>query len=594
MVKAVRYNTRGWVSSLTLVLLCLVALPLHAQRIEIEAPESVEPGRHFKVIYSVAASDADLLESPQYNGLELLYGPAVSTSASIVSVNGRVQQRQQVSFVYTFAASKQGSASLSPIILEVGGKQVKSAPLKIKVLPPETRPTRQGEAHFMYRLLLPSKKTYYVQEAIPATYRFYGTQGFDPMPSLMQILEFDGFLSTDLFEGSAGERQMPMVQLNGRNYLSVDIHKYLLYPQREGELVIPSHEFPFRVTIPPTPSYPLGSMEQRSERTSKATIRVIPLPTEGKPKDFSGAVGHFTLQSEINTQTPSVGDALTIKLSIQGAGNLKVASAPSPQFEAAFDSYAPETQYDYSVETGQLQEQKTITYTLIPRKQGRFVIPPISFSYFDPSSAKYITLSGKGYQIDVAPAKRGAIQPLSVQGNLDKSLSSLPLQRTEGLAPRSTNPLVDWTVYLSLYALIMVVGIVTYLYLGRRDKARQDTVGYNATRANAVARKRLRRADELRSKADEEAFYQELLTALWGYLGHKLGLPPAELSRETISQILEQRGVHSLVIESCTQTIDAVEFARFAPGSASDKMQSIYTQAVEVISAIEDHKLDKR
>lgn len=596
MVKTIRYYVSSWVRIVTCILLCLVSsISLSAQRIEVDAPQSIEPGRHFNVTYSIATSNAELLESPQYKGLELLYGPAVSFSVSSATVNGRVTHNQRVmTWVYTFVAPTKGVATLSPIVVNVEGKEIKSAPVKIKVLPEETRPTKEGEAYFMYRLLLPNKKTYYLQEAIPISYRFYATKGFDPLVNLMNTLQFDGFLSTNLFEGTSGERQILAEQIDGRNYRAVDIHKYLLYPQREGELTIPGHEFPFRINTEPTPSNPFGSMEERSERAAPTSIRIVPLPTEGKPEDFSGAVGSFSVRSELNNPTPSVGDALTIKFIIEGSGNLKVASNPNPKFDLDFDTYEPEVKYDYSVEGNTLREVKAITYTLIPRKEGRFVIPPITFSCFDTSSGKYLSLSGKGYEVNVSASKRTIAQPLSVQGSADKSLSELLLQRTEGVTPNSTSStLIGWIIYLSLYVLIIVVAGIVNVLLNRRDKAREDVLGYNASKANSVARKRLRRAEELSKSGAEEEFYQELLTALWGYLGHKLQIPPAELNREIIAQLLEQRGVETDVILSCGEALDAVEFARFAPGSASDKMQSIYIQAVEVIEAIENNKLDK-
>lgn len=589
MVKDWRPRTRPILRLLLIATICLVASSsLWGQAIEIDVPPSVEQGKRFRVVYAVESEQVQLTRGPELTGLELLYGPVEGYSQSTVITNGRMVQKSYSTYTYTLVALGSGTAKLSPIVLLVDGKEVKSKGVNIKVLPPET--AASSDAHFMYQVSTPNRSTYYEQEAIPVSYRFYGSRGYEFYREV-KALEFEGFLSLDLRDNQS-VTQLVHEQIKGRNYLMAELNKLLLYPQRTGELTIPSHGILFRTPKPPTPSDPFGSLETRQIASQEQKIKVVPLPSEGRPEDFTGAVGQFTLSSQVNTKTPRTGEILAIKLIIEGSGNLKIAQMPRPSFDRAFENYDPEDQYEFQIDGGKLREQRTITYTLIPRKVGEYIIPPIKFSYFDPSSGRYITRSGEGYRIEVAQGKETQQTVISTGTDAASGVSAiaLPLDREEGSRVWAGEILLRLMIYPLLYLVLALLGYVVYLLLRRRDAFRADGARYHASRANAVALKRLRRAKQLLDVGSEESFYQELLAALWGYLGDKLQLPLSELNRESIAQILSARGVPEETIAACTEVLDMVEFARFAPGSATDKMQEAYAHATEAIASIEDYK----
>lgn len=573
------------------LLLLLLPLSLGAQTIRLEAPQTVVQGNTFQLIYSYSGSeDFERVSEPKAPGLQVVYGPARQVMSSYQNINGRSSSSSSVSITYTLIAERTGSISVPAVTAVVGGKRVTVHGATIRVLPPD-KDTQAGHARakglgsYIYRAI-PSATVVYEQQAFPIRYKLYSSTEFDI--SSFNAPQYDGFISEK--QPDDGRRQLTLESYQGKNYRAVEILNEVLFAQRSGTLTIPSSEVGIRIPVEgdDDPFFSSATFVDRTLRSSPVTIQVRPLPTEGKPQDFSGAVGSFRMKAELLTKTPKTNESVTIRLTLEGTGNLKLASSPKIQFPESFEVYDPKETYEGHVTATNVQGKKVIEYFAIPRRTGSVTVPPLTFSYFDPQKGRYEILRSQSFSLQVA---QGKAEVSEEKGSLRQQEESLRTLRSDEGTKEITGLRVakSWG-YLLLYPLVALIGLGIYFILARRRSLRADSLSYNASHASAVATRRLRKARQLLEAGSREPFYEETLRALWGYLGDKLRLPVSELSRATVSELLRGRGLEESTIQGLTEVIDEVEYARYAPAKEGD-MQALYTKTATVISEIDRHKL---
>ena len=577
--------------ALYLLLLLLLPLSLGAQTIRLEAPQTVVQGNTFQLIYSYSGSeDFERVSEPKASGIQVVYGPARQVMSSFQNINGRSSSTSSVSITYTLLAERTGSVSIPAATAIVGGKRISVRGATIRVLPPDKdaqagRARSRAVGSYIYRAI-PSTTVVYEQQAFPIRYKLYSSTEFDI--NSFNAPQYDGFISEK--QPDDGRRQLTLESYQGKNYRAVEILNEVLFAQRSGTLTIPSSEVGIRVPIGEDDDPFLGSatLADRTLRSAPVTIQVRPLPAEGKPQNFSGAVGSFTMKAELLTKSPKTNESVTIRLTLEGSGNLKLAESPKIQFPENFEVYDPKETYEGHVTATNVHGKKVIEYFAIPRRTGSVTIPALTFSYFDPQKGRYETLRSQSFSLQVA---QGKTEVSEEKGSLRQQEEALRTLRSDQGAKEISGLRVakSWG-YLLLYPLAVLLGLGTYLILARRRSLRADSLSYHASRASAVATRRLRKARKLLEAGSREPFYQETLRALWGYLGDKLRLPVSELSRASVSEILQARGLEEATIQALTEVIDEVEYARYAPAQEGD-MQAIYTKTAEVISEIDRHKL---
>ena len=573
------------------LLLLLLPLSLVAQTIRLEAPQTVVQGNTFQLIYSYSGSeDFERVSEPRAQGLQVVYGPARQVMSSYQNINGRSSSSSSVSITYTLIAERTGSVSVPAVTAVVGGKRVTVHGATIRVLPPDKdaqagRARAKGLGSYIYRAI-PSATVVYEQQAFPIRYKLYSSTEFDI--SSFNAPQYDGFISEK--QPDDGRRQLTLESYQGKNYRAVEILNEVLFAQRSGTLTIPSSEVGIRIPVEgdDDPFFSSATFVDRTLRSSPVTIQVRPLPAEGKPQDFSGAVGSFRMKAELLTKTPKTNESVTIRLTLEGTGNLKLASSPKIQFPESFEVYDPKETYEGHVTATNVQGKKVIEYFAIPRRTGSVTVPPLTFSYFDPQKGRYEILRSQSFSLQVA---QGKAEVSEEKGSLRQQEESLRTLRSDEGAKEITGLRVakSWG-YLLLYPLVVLIGLGIYFILARRRSLRADSLSYHASRASAVATRRLRKARQLLEAGSREPFYEETLRALWGYLGDKLRLPVSELSRATVSELLRGRGLEESTIQGLTEVIDEVEYARYAPAKEGD-MQALYTKTATVISEIDRHKL---
>lgn len=572
-----------------------------AQRIQVDIPSVAEAGEPIRISYTYSgAGTLEQVAEPKHPGLKLVYGPARDQSSQVSIVNGRRSSSSSVSISYTFLAEKAGTYSIAPTIATLDGKSVSVPGGRIQVAAASagSRPVggastarAVGTPPVFHYVTLPSSRTVYEQQALPVRFRLYASGNFELRDLAPPQLE--GFVSEEVPDD--GKKQLFLDKYQGKDYRAVDLQTLVLFPQRSGTLSIA----PAKVSVLVPDMRPQSAddidalfgysapMEQTFS-TPVTTITVRPLPTEGKPADFSGAVGSFSMQAQLLTKEPRTNESVTLRLILQGSGNLKTATSPTISFPESFEVYDPKESYESSVTATNVQGKRTIEYFAIPQHTGSFTIPPLTFSYFDPQQGRYITLRSEAFHINVAQGKQVSSEERKSLRGAEERLKSL-WSTDARTAPAGWSVATGFGYYLFLLVLPLVaLGI--WGYYRRELRLRADTLGYQAGKASKVATRRLRLARKYLGEAQRDAFYEELLHALWGYLGDKLRLPVSELSRATVAEHLTQKGLPAELIAQLQEVVDEVEFARYAPAAEGD-LQLHYDRVAEVISRIDGHRL---
>lgn len=580
----------------SLVALLASTYTLHSQNVRVEVPPTVIQGTPFQLVYTIQGeAEIERFDNPKLNGLKVLYGPARQTMSSFHSVNGRSTSSSSTSLTYTLLAEQAGNYSVAPTTAVIGGRKVQVQGANVRVLPRKggaAESSATGSGRYLYRAI-PGVTTVYEQQAIPVQYKLYSTTEFEI--SSLKAPEYDGFISASEAEDD-GRRQLVLENYQGTNYRTVVIREDVLFPQRAGTLHLPVSEIGIRIPLhgqDDDPFFGSTTIVDKDLRTTPVPIEVRPLPTEGKPSDFSGAVGAFRMKAELLTKAPKTNESVTIRFTLEGTGNLKLAKAPRLQFPESFEVYDPKESYEQSISSNNVRGKKVIEYFAIPRRVGKVTIPSVSFSFFNPQTRRYETLHSQSFTLDIKQGKASsALAGEGADGAIVHQQGMLPVRGELGEDGVPLFGLIKGLGYPALYLALFALACGGYTLLARSRRLRADSLSYNASRANSVATKRLRQAHKLMREGSRDAFYEELMRALWGYLGDKLRLPVSELSRASVSQILSDRGLEQSLIGELTAVIDEAEFARFAPVREGD-MQHLYDRAAGIIGQIDSHELHK-
>ena len=586
------------------------------------APKQVVLGKPFQISYSVNQR-AKNFRAPEFVDFDVLAGPYTSQSSSTSFVNGKRSSVINLTFTYTIMAQKEGTFSIAPATIMVSGEQYRSNGLKITVLPPDEEEHADasrsgsnssnakasssgsnsgsavsGENIFMKTIV--SKTKVKEQECILLQYKIYWA-GVDlaQFTNNTQIPEFKGFLKQDLEQG---EIQTNLEHYNGRNYNTAVIYQTLLYPQRAGEVKIEPASFEAVLRVQNRANvrslfeefYGSYTNVTKTLNAPGTTIHVSSLPS-GKPAGFSSGVGQFSIQSSISSQDITTNDAVTIRLTIQGTGNMKLVKTPAVDWPEGFEVYDPKVQNNFKSTTAGVSGTKSIEYLAIARAAGDYTIPPISFSYYDTQADEYRVLQTPEYTVHVARDAADQSQQTVVNTFVDKEDirqlgTDIRYIHTTAL-PAVREPLLSgftglwWLLYLVPTLLAALLFVVFRKRI--RENADESRVRYK--KAGKVAQKRLKKAKKLMSEADA-AFYEEIERAAWTYLSDRLSIPTAELNKDNIAEILRAKGTAEALIQQVREVLSTAEFARYAP-SAAGSMQDLYSATESLINALEDAKL---
>lgn len=578
-----------------------------------DAPDVVVSGDQFRLTFTVNTQKVKDFRAPSITkGFDVLMGPSRSQQSSTQIINGKVSSSSSITYTYILMAGDAGTYTIPAASIEANGEKIFSNAVTIKVLPPDqsasgSKGSQKSGAQAgnqaasgritsndLFITATASKTTVHEQEAILLTYKVYTLvnlrQLFGKMPDLK------GFHTQEI--ELPQQKTFSLEHYKGRNYNTTVWSQYVLFPQQTGKLEIPSITFEGVVAIQTVSDDPFdaffngGGYQEVKKKivTPKLTINVQPLPA--KPANFSGGVGEFTLASSINAKDVKTNDAVTIKLTISGSGNMKLISTPEVKFPEDFEVYDPKVTNNFEASRAGLSGTQTIEYLAIPRHAGNFTIPPVEFTYFDLKSNSYKTLKTEAYNINVAKGQGNADQVIADFTNkenvkvLGQDIRFIKLGDTK-LMPKGDVFFGTVGYYLwYIISFVLFVGLVVFF---RKQAAENANVAKVKTKkANKVATKRMKLAGKLLAENRKNEFYDEVLKALWGYISDKLSIPVSQLSKDNIEAELAKYGVADDVIKDFINALNECEFARYAPGDENEAMDKVYTTSVEAISKMEN------
>ena len=578
------------------------------------APDVVVVGDQFRLSYTVTTQKVKDFRAPSIKGFDVLMGPSRSEQSSTQIVNGSVSSTSSITFTYILMANTAGEFTVPGASIVADGNQMISNSVKIKVLPQDqnhnsSRRNNDNSSSIqpssnasvsnqdLFITATASKTNVYEQEAFVLTYKIY-TRESNLQLNNAKLPDFKGFHSQEI-EMTTNARWTPE-HYKGRNYYTTVYRQFVLFPQQSGKLFIEPAQFQMTVNKPVQSADPFDAFFNGGNNvieikkpitTPKIAINVNPLPA-GKPTNFLGGVGEFNISSSINSKELKTNDAITIKLVISGTGNLKLISNPEIKFPDDFEVYDPKVDNQVRLTKEGLTGNKVIEYLAIPRHAGTYKIPGVSFSYVDIRSKSYKTLNTEDYVINVEKGAGNADQVIANFTNkedlkvLGEDIRYIK-QNEVTFQPKGSffyGSMSYWLFYI-----IPALAFILFFIIYRKQAAENANVAKMRTKkANKVAIKRMKLAGKLLSENKKDAFYDEVLKALWGYISDKLNIPVSRLSKDNIEEKLRNHGVSEELIKEFLNALNDCEFARFAPGDENQAMDKVYSSSIEVISKMEN------
>ena len=578
------------------------------------APDVVVVDDQFRLSYTVTTQKVKDFRAPSIKGFDVLMGPSRSEQSSTQIVNGSVSSTSSITFTYILMANTAGEFTVPGASIVADGNQMISNSVKIKVLPQDqnhnsSRRNNDNSSSIqpssnasvsnqdLFITATASKTNVYEQEAFVLTYKIY-TRESNLQLNNAKLPDFKGFHSQEI-EMTTNARWTPE-HYKGRNYYTTVYRQFVLFPQQSGKLFIEPAQFQMTVNKPVQSADPFDAFFNGGNNvieikkpitTPKIAINVNPLPA-GKPTNFLGGVGEFNISSSINSKELKTNDAITIKLVISGTGNLKLISNPEIKFPDDFEVYDPKVDNQVRLTKEGLTGNKVIEYLAIPRHAGTYKIPGVSFSYFDIRSKSYKTLNTEDYVINVEKGAGNADQVIANFTNkedlkvLGEDIRYIK-QNEVTFQPKGSffyGSMSYWLFYI-----IPALAFILFFIIYRKQAAENANVAKMRTKkANKVAIKRMKLAGKLLSENKKDAFYDEVLKALWGYISDKLNIPVSRLSKDNIEEKLRNHGVSEELIKEFLNALNDCEFARFAPGDENQAMDKVYSSSIEVISKMEN------
>lgn len=599
-------------------LLLLSVINIYAQdvRFTASAKSTVSAGDQFYVTYSLNAEGTSF-RGPSFKGFSVVSGPMPSTSSSVQIINGQVSQSSQQTYTYILYASQEGKYTIPPATITVGGKQYSSNSLNVEVVKGNSAPKSgsgtQPQGGQQQDQSSISSSDIFLRTSVSKGNPLQGeqlivtTKLYTAIPvvqySLNKLPSYTGFWSYELMKDNEKPKQYSEVY-DGKRYTVAEIRKVALYPQKSGKLTIDPLQMDVVVQVQQQRKrrsffddffddpFSTGVVNVKKTLLSNSvSVNAAALPEKNKPLDFSGAVGKFSIKSSITKHEVKANDAVNVKYTISGTGNLKLIDKINVNFPSDFEVYDPKITENINVSAGGISGSKTFDYLVIPRNQGRFDIKSFTFSYFDNSQNRYITLSSEGFSLNVLKGDgQASANVVSSPGQEDIKYIGSDIRfirtKTYTLVPSGSYFFGTWKYFLAMIIPLMIFVFIV-IFFRRYIKRRQDIVQMKKRKSTRVAVKRLQKAAHLMKNIRKDEFYEELSKALWGYLSDKFTIPLSDLSIETVHDTLKGAKISEGVLQELSEILHHCEFARFAPADNTDGMQYIYNRAVDIISKIE-------
>ena len=577
-----------------LILLFLMIPVLAVAQVQFEAKASKNKlgvNERLRVDFTMN-EDGDNFRPPSFSNFTVVGGPNQAVSNSWI--NGKKSYSKTYS--YFLAPKQRGKFSIGQAEITIDGNVYKTSPVEIEVTAAVDQPTDGDNSEYvasenLHLVAEISNTNPYLNEAITIVYKLY----VSPRINVTDWRQMDNPKFSDFWSQNIDMQRLQVENgtYEGEPYRYVVLRKTVLYPQKTGKLDIEPLTLSVSVEVPGNRRDIFGNrFYETVDKTVAAgnrTINVKPLPQEGKPEGFTGAVGkNLKLKVTTDKQSLRATESLQAKVEVSGQGNLKLFDLPQLTVPATMEKYEPEYSEDVNTNINGMQGSISNDYTLVPQAKGKYPVPPVEFSYFDLDSKSYKTLTSDEILIDVAAAPAGAITN-TTPGTAKQVVTPVPKQfryiKLEGaLRPAGAASFFGSILFWSLLALPLLFIPLAIIFGKRREARAGDIRGNRIRKADKLARKYLSEAK--RNLGDQTKFYDSLERALHNYLKAKLHIQTSEMSKEHIQDLLASRGVAATTVTEFIELLKSCEFARYTPAS-NVAMQQDYDKAVRVISEID-------
>ncbi len=550
----------------------------------------------YALVLTVSASN---LVQPTFKDFDIVSGP--NQSNSVQYTNGVMTQ--QIVISYGLVAKKEGKLTIGPASVMAGGQKLETKPIVMEVGKGASSNQTSGNADDdpKYNSKI-SGADVFIRTGVSKTKCYYGEQILitQKVYSRFSIIGFkkintpayDGFYAQTLEPISKG--QVANENVDGVVYQTYEIFRTLATANKSGKITLNPMTAEVVVRKQTANAKPKNIFEQFfgasnyedipvNAKSSALTIDVVPIPEAGKPAGYYGAVGEYSYKVQPSRNEVKANDAFNLKLTITGKGNIKLVDAPKLNLPESFEAYDPKI-----TETG---NSKTFDYLIIPRSEGDFKIENLDFSYFSLESKKFNTIPAPEINIKVLPPdpnSKGA-QVYVQQSQVKETENDIRyIKKGDFLLMRSETEFFNSFTHILLLILpVLLLG--TGLFLRRNYiKNNSNMVLVKERKAAKMAKKQLVNAEKLMQQNKKDEFYTEILTALNNYIGNKLNIPVADLSREKITSVLTNKQVDQLSITKLVSTLETSEYAKYAPGAVSGDLQQVYKDTVDLITGLEE------
>jgi len=589
-----------------LLLTAIFSFSLFSQEVTFTAsaaPSVLRAGEQFNLIYTSNEAISELL-LPDMSDFELLGGPSQSRSQSVYSENGRITTTSSHQYTYFFRALNEGKFTIPAATAKIRNKDIESNSINIEVLPPGSAQQGGGgnndnsatvpESDDVFIRLIPDKRDAYVGEPVKIIVKVYTKLNLSNIDYNFQGPDFTGFFIEPV--SIPPPRNLESESYNGDIFYTAVLREAYIIPQHSGEIIL--HPFNVDATVrrevnrrssdPFFSDFFFPEVENVPVTLTSNTVslQVKGLPP-GAPDSFTGAVGNFTFESTFSPTIANTNEPLTLRITLSGTGNLKLVNELNMNLPAGLIKYEPVIQTNMD---GAVSGEKSFEYLVIPEYPGNYAVPPISFTYFDPNTGKYISVNSDPYTIkvdrnpwDTIPAGMAGIVREDIQ-LLNQDIRYIKTRHVN-LKPKGKYFAGSLLYYILISSIILICLLAIY-YFDRWIEGRADIALLRKNRADKYVKKRLQSSNEYLKQKQYTELYEELLSALWGYLSDKLNIPLSRLSKETADLMLREKQVDSELSTKFFDITSKCEEARYAPSSNNHNANELYQSAFDIISKL--------
>ena len=537
--------------------------------------------------------DGDNFMPPSFENFKVVGGPSQSINNSWI--NG--VRSFSKSYTYFLSPTKRGTFTIGQSSIEIDGNTYKTSPIQITVtaaveIPKDPNDPNYIASESIHLVAEVSTTKPYLNEPVSVIYKLYvaentGVRNWSELDSP----RYNDFWSQNI---EVNRQNVKEGKYKGENYRYVVLKKTVLYPQKTGKLSIEPLTLDVSVEVPSKRRDVFGRLmmttTNRTVTAGKRTIDVKPLPINGRPDDFSGAVGGFEFNMTSNKNTLKATEAFDLKLEVSGKGNLKLFKLPKPNLPNALEIYEPEHSEKVSTNLSGMRGSISDTYTVVPNAQGQYPIPKVSFSYFDLNTKTYKTLTSNDLVVTVTDSPELSSNENSVTRKVQKTnVTTLSKQFSSFKSNGNLEPITKtkfyntplfWWLFFGPLLLIPLIIVVTR----NRGKRALDIEGNKIRKTNKLARKYL--SSSKKAIGNKEAFYVALERALHNYLKSKLKIETSDFSKDKIDQLLTKKEVQKDATSQFLDVLKSCELARYTPLGVAD-MERDYQKAVETINTLD-------